>query len=53
MKKKKKYINNFECEVAYILWFPDIQITAHTVSNHMLTIIHTDGNHTDGRPYSQ
>ncbi len=51
MKKIKK--NNFESQVAYILWFPDIQITAHAVSNHMLTIIHTDGNHTDGRPYSQ
>ncbi len=23
------------------------------IGNHMMTIIHTDGNHTDGRPYCQ
>ncbi len=49
--KKKKLV--YQVHTLYILRLPDIQIAAHTVSNHMLMIIHTDGNHTDGHPYSQ
>ncbi len=52
-KEKKKDKKELALYVKYILRLPDIQIAAHTVSNHMLTIIHTDGNHTDDRPYSQ
>ncbi len=29
---KKNNNNNFECQVSYILWFPDIQITALTMN---------------------
>ncbi len=46
---KKNNNNNKNKLITY--WFPDKQLLSCSyISNHMLKIIHTDANHTDGCP---